>query len=88
MHLDSRMVILVLFSILLVASLGAAQEAEHQEHGTPPEHEAHEEEHAEEAEHEEHGEVEGHGGRALHLNDFAISAARTSGRAGHRIACQ
>ena len=72
MHLESRMVILVLFSILLVASLGAAQEAEHQERGTPPEHEAHEEEHAEEAEHEEHGEVEGHGGRPHHKNDFAI----------------
>ena len=72
MHFDSRTVILALFSILLVASLGAAQEAEHQEHGTPPEHEAQGEEHAEEAEHEEHGEVEGHGGRPHHKNDFAV----------------
>ena len=70
MHFDSRTVILALFSILLVASLGAAQEAEHEEHGTPPEHEAHGEEHAEEAEDEEHG--GGHGGRPHHKNDFAI----------------
>jgi len=33
MQFDSRTVILALFSILLVASLGAAQEAEHEEHG-------------------------------------------------------
>jgi hypothetical protein len=70
MHFDSRTVILALFSILLVASFGAAQEPEHQEHGTPLEHEAQGEEHAEEAEHEEHGEE--HEGQPHHKNDFAI----------------
>jgi len=59
-----------LLSILLIASPGITQEAEPQEHGTPPEQEAHEEEHAEEAEHEGNG--GGHEGRPHHKNDFAI----------------
>lgn len=75
MHFDSRTVILALFSILLVASLGAAQEAEHEEHGTPPEHEVHGEDHAEETENEEHGEE--HGERPHHLNDFSIFLGAT-----------
>jgi hypothetical protein len=67
-----QLMVFALLSILLGASPGLAQEAEHQEHDTTPAQEAHEEEHAEEAEHEEHGESEGHGGRPHHKNDFAI----------------
>lgn len=75
MHFDSRTVILVLFSILLVTSPGAAQEAEHHEISTPAGHESHEEEHAEEAEEEGHGGE--HGGRHFHKNDFAIFVGAT-----------
>jgi len=75
MHLNSRTVILAILSILLVASLGAAQETEHQQHSTPPEDEAHEDEHGEVAEHEEHGEQ--HGGRHWHTNDVGIFLGAT-----------
>ena len=75
MHLNPRMVIVILASLLLVVAQAAAHESEHQEHGTPPEHEAHGEEHSEEAEHEEHGGE--HGERPHHKNDFAIFLGAT-----------
>jgi hypothetical protein len=70
MNRNTYLVILALLSILLIASPGLAQEAEHSDHGESQKPEAHEEEHAEETEHQEHG--GGHGGRPHHKNDIGI----------------
>ena len=72
MNRSTQLMIPAILVILLGGLQGAAQEAEHSEHGATPAKEAHEEVHAEEAEHQEHGEAEGHGGRPHHKNDFAI----------------